>query len=222
MTVYDRRASGFIPGEGCGFVVLKRYEDAKQDGNPVYAVIKGWGISSDGSNAAITAPSVPGQSIALKRAYENAPYGIEELDFIEGHGTGTSVGDRVELDAIASVQNESCSEELDHNRSCGITSLKSLIGHTKAASGVGGFIKAVISVNPRICPPTANCHIQIKPSRILQSVCFRCRWVDALLPQKLCAPGYPPWDLAVSTAMLRWNHPINPVPNSNIKSMNAR
>ena len=157
MTVYDRRASGFIPGEGCGFVVLKRYTDALRDGNEIYAVLRGWGISSDGSHAAITAPSVPGQSLALKRAYRNANYGIEKLNFIEGHGTGTAVGDRVELEAIASLTNEGPRQDKDAGRYCGITSLKSIIGHTKAASGVGGFIKAVMAVNRRICPPTAGC-----------------------------------------------------------------
>ncbi|MBC2743873.1 MAG: SDR family NAD(P)-dependent oxidoreductase [Desulfosarcina sp.] len=162
MTVYDRRASGFIPGEGCGFVVLKRYTDALRDGNDIYAVVRGWGISSDGSNAAITAPSVPGQSLSLKRAYENTSYGIEKLNFIEGHGTGTAVGDRVELEAIASLTEEGSGEEEGSDRFCGITSLKSIIGHTKAASGVGGFIKAVIAVNRRICPPTAGCRY---PSR---------------------------------------------------------
>ncbi len=157
MNVYDRRASGFIPGEGCGFVVLKRHADALKDGNPIYAVIRGWGISSDGSNAAITAPSVPGQSLALKRAYERAPYGIDQLDFIEGHGTGTVVGDRVELEAIASLMGEDTDIAGEKGRFLGITSLKSIVGHTKAASGVGGFIKAVIAVNRRICPPMAGC-----------------------------------------------------------------
>ena len=157
MTVYDRRASGFIPGEGCGFVVLKRYTDAMRDGNDIYAVLQGWGISSDGSNAAITAPSVPGQSLALKRAYKNTGYGIEKLNFIEGHGTGTAVGDRVELEAIAALSQKGSQQNQDPNRSCGITSLKSIIGHTKAASGVGGFIKAVMAVNRRIYPPTAGC-----------------------------------------------------------------
>jgi enediyne polyketide synthase len=157
MTVYDRRASGFIPGEGCGFVVLKRYTEALRDGNDIYAVLRGWGISSDGNNAAITAPSVPGQALALSRAYENSPYGIEKLNFIEGHGTGTAVGDRVELESIASLIEDSCGKETGTDRFCGITSLKSIIGHTKAASGVGGFIKAVIAVNRRICPPTAGC-----------------------------------------------------------------
>ena len=157
MTVYDNRASGFLPGEGCGFVVLKRFDDAKKDNNSIYAVIRGWGISSDGSHAAITAPSVQGQSLALRRAYEHAAYGVDRLHFIEGHGTGTSVGDRVELEAIGAVQNGNHSEESSSHRLCGITSLKSILGHTKAASGVGGFIKTVISVNRRICPPIANC-----------------------------------------------------------------
>ncbi|MCP4627565.1 MAG: SDR family NAD(P)-dependent oxidoreductase, partial [bacterium] len=157
MTVYDRRASGFIPGEGCGFVVLKRYADALRDGSDIYAVLQGWGISSDGSNAALTAPSVPGQSLALKRAYQNACYGIDKLNFIEGHGTGTAVGDRVELEAIASLTSENNLSDADSNRYCGITSLKSILGHTKAASGVGGFIKAVMAVNRRIYPPTADC-----------------------------------------------------------------
>ncbi len=157
MTVYDRRASGFIPGEGCGFVVLKRQADALRDGNEIYAVLRGWGISSDGSNAALTAPSVPGQSLALKRAYKNAGYGIDKLNFIEGHGTGTAVGDRIELEAIASVTSENTRPDIGSDRYCGITSLKSIIGHTKAASGIGGFIKAVMAVNRRICPPTAGC-----------------------------------------------------------------
>ena len=157
MTVYDRRASGFIPGEGCGFVVLKRYTDALRDGNDVYAVLRGWGISSDGSNAAITAPSVAGQSLALERAYKNASYGIEKLNFIEGHGTGTAVGDRVELEAIAALTSEGPRPDKDPDRFCGITSLKSILGHTKAASGVGGFIKAVMAVNRRIYPPTTGC-----------------------------------------------------------------
>ena len=158
MTVYDRSGSGFIPGEGCGFVVLKRHEDALRDHDYIYAVLHGWGISSDGGNAALTAPSVPGQVLALKRAYAKANYGIHDLHFIEGHGTGTAIGDRIELEAIAALQNGDRAPQASQPlRSCGITSLKSIIGHTKAASGVGGFIKAVMAVNRRICPPTAGC-----------------------------------------------------------------
>ena len=157
MTVYDRRSAGFIPGEGCGFVVLKRHSDALRDRDYIYAVLHGWGISSDGSHAALTAPSVPGQALALERAYAKAGYDIQDLDFIEGHGTGTAVGDRIELEAIAAALNDRPQPQGNGPRFCGISSLKSIMGHTKAASGVGGFIKAVMAVNRRISPPTAGC-----------------------------------------------------------------
>ncbi len=154
MAVYDRRASGFIPGEGCGFVVLKRLADARAAGDYVYGVIRGWGISSDGKGG-ITAPSKIGQSKAILRAYEKAGYHPSELDFIEGHGTGTPVGDRVELEGIALAISKG--EAQVKPRSVGITSFKSLVGHTKAAAGVGGLIKAVMAVNQRVIPPTTGC-----------------------------------------------------------------
>jgi enediyne polyketide synthase len=153
MNVYDRKASGFIPGEGCGFLILKRLADARLDEDYIYAVINGWGISSDGKGS-ITAPKSEGQALALRRAYELAGYSPHELDFIEGHGTGTVLGDRIELDAIASMRD---SFGKAPNRSCGVTSFKSLVGHTKAAAGIGGLIKAVLSVNQRILVPTAAC-----------------------------------------------------------------
>jgi enediyne polyketide synthase len=162
MTVYDQKASGFIPGEGCGFVVLKRLEDARRDGNYVYAVLRGWGISSDGKGG-ITAPKGEGQAIALSRAYTRAGYKLSDVDFIEGHGTGTPVGDRTELEAIGLAMS---SDGEVAARTCGITSFKSIVGHTKAAAGVGGFIKAVMAVNRRILPPTAGCK---EPNRIFET-----------------------------------------------------
>ena len=153
MTVYDRKASGFIPGEGCGFVILKRLADARAAGDYVYAILRGWGISSDGKGG-ITAPSKVGQAKALRRAYNKANYSPHQLDFIEGHGTGTPVGDRTELEGIALAIN---SDGEIAPRSVGVTSFKSLVGHTKAAAGIGGFIKAVMAVNQRVIPPTAGC-----------------------------------------------------------------
>jgi acyl transferase domain-containing protein len=155
LTVYDRRASGFIPGEGCGFVVVKRLEDALRDGDYVYGTINGWGISSDGKGG-LTAPSKVGQSKALLRAYQKAGYSAQTLDFIEGHGTGTPKGDRTELEGIALAMSQDNNGEITP-RSIGMTSFKSIVGHTKAASGIGGFIKALIAVNQRILPPTAGC-----------------------------------------------------------------
>ena len=152
INVYDLRGAGFLPGEGCGFVVLKRLSDARKAGDTVYAVVKGWGISSDGKGG-ITAPSRDGQALALVRAYERAAYSPHGLDFVEGHGTGTAVGDRTELAGIARAFGEYGDAR---PRSCGVTSFKSIVGHTKAAAGVGAFIKAAIAVNRRVVPPTAG------------------------------------------------------------------
>ncbi len=153
MRVYDRRASGFIPGEGCGFLLLKRLKDAVRDNDRIYAVLNGWGVSSDGKGG-LTAPSVKGQSHAIQSAYNMANYSINDLDFIEGHGTGTPLGDRIEIGGIV----DALDKENNHP-SIGLTSLKTIIGHTKAAAGIGALIKAVMAVNRRILPPLAGCEI---------------------------------------------------------------
>lgn len=151
MKVYDKNANGFIPGEGCGFAVLKDFELAERDGDSIYAAITGYGVSSDGKGGIMT-PSAYGQGLAIKKAYELSGYGIDEVDFIEGHGTGTGVGDRIELEAILGLFGDG---KRDQKR-LGITSLKSVVGHTKAAAGIGAFIKSVAAVNQRVLPPTAN------------------------------------------------------------------
>jgi enediyne polyketide synthase len=134
MYVYEQRSQGFLPGEGCAWVLLKRLEDAERDGDYIYAILKGWGISSDGRGG-LTAPSIAGQTLAIQRAYEHAGYGLADIDFVEGHGTGTPSGDFTELSALA----RALGEEHQH-RPLGITSLKSIIGHCKAAAGIGSFI----------------------------------------------------------------------------------
>ncbi len=164
MSVYDQSANGFLPGEGCGFVLLKRLEDAVKDKNYIYSVIRGWGISSDGKGG-IMEPSSSGQSFAIGRAYKNLKYKIADVDFVEGHGTGTTKGDRVELEGIATAIEQSISKKNKNTRICGVTSFKSIVGHTKAAAGVGGLIKAILAVNQRILPPTASC---INPNNVFK------------------------------------------------------
>jgi enediyne polyketide synthase len=148
--VYDQRASGFLPGEGCGVVVLKRLADALRDGNRIYTVIRGVGYSSDGRGG-ITAPSVAGQSLAVDRAYSMTDYSFADVELIEGHGTGTPVGDRVELQTFIDAKRRHGASE---GHRCGIGSIKSIIGHTKAAAGVAGFIKAALATYYRVLPPT--------------------------------------------------------------------
>jgi len=148
---FDRRGAGFVPGEGCGMVALKRLDDARRDGDRVYAVLRGWGVSSDGRGG-ITAPNAAGQARAIRRA-QRAAGGASPVDFVECHGTGTRAGDKTEVTALADAY-----EGTDGpHRSIGVSSVKSVVGHTKAAAGVAGFIKATMAVNRRVLPPTAGC-----------------------------------------------------------------
>jgi len=131
MRVYDAHSEGFWPGEGCGLVVLMRYEDAVAQGRRAYAMIRGWGISSDGSGG-ITRPEVEGQLLALERAYRRAGYSAASVAYFEGHGTGTSVGDATELRALSRARREADPSAPP----AVIGSVKANIGHTKAAAGV--------------------------------------------------------------------------------------
>jgi enediyne polyketide synthase len=152
MRVFDRRSAGFWPGEGCGMVVLMRHDDALAQGRRVYAVIRGWGISSDGSGG-ITRPESDGQIEALRRAYRRAGFGIETVSYCEGHGTGTAVGDATELEALSRARREAKT----NFPPAAIGSIKANIGHTKAAAGVAGLIKATMAVHTQVLPPTTGC-----------------------------------------------------------------
>ena len=159
MRVYDARSAGFWPGEGCGLIVLMRHEDALLKRRRVYAVIRGWGVSSDGSGG-ITRPEVDGQLIALRRAYARAGYGANTIAYFEGHGTGTAVGDATELQALARARREATVDvgagETQVSPAV-VSSVKAIIGHTKAAAGVAGLIKATMALNAQILPPTVSC-----------------------------------------------------------------
>lgn len=148
---YDERAAGMIPGEGCGLFVLMRAADAGAAGARIRALIRGWGISSDGAGG-ITAPEVEGQARALRRAYERAGYPISTVDLIEGHGTGTTLGDKVEIAALLRLL-----ESTPEGSVCRIGSIKAQIGHCKAAAGAAGLVKAVMALERKVLPPTTNC-----------------------------------------------------------------
>jgi len=152
MFVFDRRSAGFWPGEGCGMVVLMRHDDALAQGRRVYAVIRGWGISSDGSGG-ITRPESDGQIEALRRAYRRAGFGIETVSYCEGHGTGTPVGDATELEVLTRARREAKTI----SSPAAIGSIKANIGHTKAAAGVAGLIKATMAVHTQVLPPMTGC-----------------------------------------------------------------
>ncbi len=145
---YSDNADGTTLGEGLGVVVIKRLEDAERDGDRIYAVIKGIGASSDGRGAAIYEPSAQGQTKALLRAYEQAQVTPDTIELVEGHGTGTKVGDAIEVNALRQVYGPA------QKPWCALGSIKSQIGHTKAAAGAAGLIKATLALYHKVLPPT--------------------------------------------------------------------
>ncbi|MEU4797522.1 hypothetical protein [Streptomyces sp. NPDC023327] len=131
--------------------MLKRLADAERDGDRVYAVLRGLGSSSDGRTGSIYAPHIDGQVTALRRAYRDADCPPQAVQLIEAHGTGTRAGDDVELKALSEV----LSGSKEHHFAA-VGSVKSQIGHTKAAAGAAGMIKAALALHHRLLPPTIN------------------------------------------------------------------
>lgn len=153
MRVYDRNPTGFLPGEGCGIVALAREDDAVRAGLRIHARIEGWGMSSDG-HGGLTRPEHTGQALALRRAYARAGFGPDRVGLVEGHGTGTAVGDQVEL-AVLDAELRAAGHRPGPPPALG--SIKANIGHTKAAAGAAGLIKAVLAVHHGVLPPTTGC-----------------------------------------------------------------
>ncbi len=147
---FSKDADGTVLGEGIGLFVLKRLEDAERDGDKIYAVIKGVGSSSDGKSQSIYSPRAEGQTKALKMAYDQAGVDPATIELIEAHGTGTIVGDEVEFKALKSLFEKSGKDK----KWCALGSVKSMIGHTKAAAGAAGLMKAVLSVYNKALLPT--------------------------------------------------------------------
>ena len=148
---FDSDSDGTLIGEGLGLVVLKRLEDAERDNDQIYAVIRGIGTASDGKIGAIYEPSAIGQKRTLCDAYQQAGVDPKTISLVEAHGTGTKVGDATEISALREVYGES-----DGTPWCALGSVKSQIGHTKAAAGSAGLIKTALALYSKVLPPTIN------------------------------------------------------------------
>jgi acyl transferase domain-containing protein/NAD(P)-dependent dehydrogenase (short-subunit alcohol dehydrogenase family) len=152
---FDAAADGTILGEGLGCLLLKRLADAERDGDRVFAVIRSVGTSSDGKGQAIYAPSPKGQAKALRQAYRLAGVTPQTIELVEAHGTGTKAGDAAEVTALNEVYGRGTGGSSVLSRAwCALGSVKSQIGHTKAAAGVAGLIKAVLALHHKVLPPT--------------------------------------------------------------------
>lgn len=160
---FSDRSDGIVLGEGVGMVVLKRLSDALRDGDRIHAVIRGVGTSSDGRAKSIYAPLPEGQERALRDAYREAGVSPETIGLVEGHGTGTAAGDACEVQALSRVYREAIPE----GAPVALGSVKSQIGHTKAAAGAAGLIKAALALEHKVIPPTLKVerpHPQIEGS----------------------------------------------------------
>ncbi len=148
---FSKAADGTLLGEGIGFIALKRLADAERDGNPIYAVIRGIGSSSDGRSKSVYAPVPEGQEVAIRRCYAAAGFEPQTVELIEAHGTGTIAGDSAEINGLHKAFANSANRTKPW---CAVGSVKSQIGHTKAAAGAAALIKAIMAVRHKVLPPT--------------------------------------------------------------------
>ncbi|KAA1251690.1 type I polyketide synthase [Mycobacterium simiae] len=140
---FDAKADGFVRGEGCGVVVLKRLADAQRDGNRVLAVVRGSATNQDGRSNGMTAPNALAQRDVITTALRLADVTADSVNYVETHGTGTILGDPIEFESLAATYGLDKSQGAG---SCALGSVKTNIGHLEAAAGVAGFIKAVLAV----------------------------------------------------------------------------
>lgn len=182
---FDAKAQGTVSGNGAGMVLLKRLDEAQSDGDHIYAVIKGAAMNNDGAQkVAFSAPSVDAQSRVISEALSLAGVEAESISYIETHGTGTPLGDPIEIAALTQAYRA----ETDKEQFCAIGSLKTNIGHLDAASGISGLIKTVLSLHHQTIPPSLHFETP-NPKLNLESSPFyvntKCRtWDTGSLPRR--------------------------------------
>jgi acyl transferase domain-containing protein/acyl-CoA synthetase (AMP-forming)/AMP-acid ligase II/acyl carrier protein/SAM-dependent methyltransferase len=159
---FDSRADGYVRGEGCGVVVLKRQADAVRDGDTILALIQGTALNQDGRSNGLTAPNGPAQEAVIQAALRNAGVAPQEISYVECHGTGTALGDPQEVEALHHVLSPGRTDA----QKCWIGSVKTNIGHLEAAAGIAGLCKVILSLRHREIPPhlhfqSANPHLRL-------------------------------------------------------------
>jgi amino acid adenylation domain-containing protein/non-ribosomal peptide synthase protein (TIGR01720 family) len=168
---FDDAASGYGRGEGCGLLLLKRLEDARRDGDPVQALLAGSAVNHDGRSNGLTAPNGLAQQAVIRAALADAGLPPEAIGYVEAHGTGTQLGDPIEFGALDAVFGQRApGDELR------IGSVKTNIGHTEAAAGVAGVIKAILSLRHGTLPPSLHFNT---PNRHIDWAAASIRVVDA-------------------------------------------
>ncbi|MFC7827915.1 polyketide synthase [Streptomyces sp. NPDC057375] len=162
ITPFDAAADGFTPGDGCALFLLKRLADARRDGDPVFGVLRAVGASND--TKSLIAPDADGQARAVRQAFAQVDFGPDDVDYLEAHGTGTRLGDRVEVAAVAQVYGTGRRDAPLH-----IGSAKSFLGHTFAAAGAAGLLRTLQAMRRATLPPSVNLS-ELSPDLALDAV----------------------------------------------------
>lgn len=162
---YDANANGTVFGDGIGLVILKRLENAIEDGDTIHAIIKGSAVNNDGSNrVGYMAPGIEGQAEVIKLAMQVAEVEPDSIAYIEGHGSATKVGDSIEIEAM-----KSAFRDVEGNNKIAIGSVKTNIGHLNSAAGAAGMIKSILSLKNRMLFPSLHCE---EPNPVIENSCF--------------------------------------------------
>jgi len=159
-STFDESANGIVRGEGCGVIVLKRLSDAIADGDRIHALIRATAINQDGRSSGITAPNGAAQEALMRAALERGGLTAADVDYIEAHGTGTRLGDPIEVRALGAVYGSR-----EHGRPLRIGSVKTNLGHLEAAAGIAGVLKAVLALRAAEIPP--HLHLE-KPNPLIE------------------------------------------------------
>lgn len=162
---FDAAANGYVRSEGCGVVILKRLEDAIAQGDKILAIVRGTAVNQDGFSNGLTAPNGLAQEVVLKKALTQAGIAPQQVSYIEAHGTGTALGDPIEIKALQAVYGQ----DRQQDNPLVIGSVKTNIGHTEAAAGIAGLIKVVLGMQHRYIPQ--HLHFQeINPHIALDAI----------------------------------------------------
>ena len=172
---FDARADGFVRGEGCGVIVLKRLSDALADGDRILALIRGSAVNQDGRSTVLTAPNGLAQQAVIRQALDNAKLSPSQITYIEAHGTGTSLGDPIEVEALTEVYGQNRSDAAQ----VALASVKTNIGHLEAAAGMAGLIKVILCLQHEAIPPHLH-FTQLNPHISLTNTPF-------FIPTEMCA-----------------------------------
>ena len=165
---FDARANGYVRGEGCGLVLLKRLADAERDGDNILAILRATSVNQDGRTSGISAPNSQSQMACIREAFKQARLKPDDIDYIEAHGTGTPLGDPIEMLALGQI----FAADDATPRPCYVTSVKANVGHMETVSGVAGLIKTVLMMqHDQIAPQThfesLNPHIHLDGTRLV-------------------------------------------------------